>query len=158
MARIGVGEFLLETGRDDLQIGLSLAAIDAGFKPSDHLEERFFPVSQDVLHRKRQDLRGHGCREPHVWTEDGADSEESLGSDPDDGEWCLVDLDGPADDVRILVETNLPCVVAEDSDGRTAGRADFSGQKETAFDRLETESLEVTRCDNLAKQTLGSGV
>ena len=60
--------------------------------------------------------------------------------------------------LRILVEANLPCVVAEDSDGRTAGRADFSGQKETALDRLETESLKVTRCHKLSKQTLGSGV
>ena len=51
-----------------------------------------------------------------------------------------VDYDGSADDVCILVEANLPRVVAEDRDGRTAGRADFSGQKETALDRLETES------------------
>ena len=58
----------------------------------------------------------------------------------------------------ILVEANLPRVVAEDRDGRTTGRADFFGQKETALDRLETESLKVARCHKLSKQTLGSGV
>ena len=56
------------------------------------------------------------------------------------------------------MEANLPCVIAEDRDGRTAGRADFSGQKETALDRLETERLKVTRCHKLSKQALGSGV
>ena len=158
MARIGIGEFLLETGRDGLKIGLSLTAIYAGFKPPDHLEERFSPIVQDVLHGKRQDLCRHGGWKPYIRTEDGADAEESLGGNTDGGKWDPVDDDGSADNACILVEANLPRVVAEDRDGRATGRADFSGQKETPFDRLETESLKVTRRHKLSKQALGSGV
>ena len=144
----GVGRRLL------LEIGISLVLVDSGFRPADDLEERPFAVRQDILHRRRQDLFGHGGWKPYIGAEDSADAQEAAGGDSNDGELVLVERDGFAHDIYRAVEADFPGVVAENGNGSAAGNGDLRRQKESTFDWREAESLEVARGYKLAEEAL----
>src|ERR1700761_540954 len=136
------------------ETGIRLAAADSGLEARDPLKEGLSALLQHILELRRQDLLRHGRRKPYIRPEDGADSEESLRRHSNHCEWSAVDFQGFSDHVLRAVEAVFPGAVAHHGNGSGSRRADFAGQKESAFCRCEAERFKVTLGDQLAEKAL----
>jgi hypothetical protein len=144
---VRLGIFLCELGGDGAEIFGGLLGRYAGLQSTDDGDRGGCAVVQEVVAPELLFVQ-HG--DPVVGPDEALGAVKLRGSDANDGERMLVELDGGADDCRVGVKRAAPESIAQDQIRRGVGAVLVGGVEEAACLRFDAEEVEVVAGDFVA--------